>query len=149
LGVHNVEASMCSALDLDDLYKPESFDYILVDAPCSGLGIMRRHPEAKLMKKPEDLDAIIQIQKDILANSARFLKPGGRLVYSTCTVNKKENHRQVEAFLKENADFELDADFEVRMPAILKDNFENGMLQLFPQDFGTDGFFIATLTKLS
>lgn len=148
LGVLNVEASMCSALDLTDCYEPESFDYVLVDAPCSGLGILRRHPEAKLTKTPEDLDAIIQIQTDILASSARFLKPGGRLVYSTCTVNKKENERQVMAFLQANSDFELDVTFESRMPAILKTHFEAGMLQLLPQDFESDGFFIAALTRM-
>jgi len=147
LRVVNVEASVCSALALDSLYELESFDYVLVDAPCSGLGILRRHPEAKLTKKPEDLDAIVEIQRDILASSARFLKPGGRLVYSTCTVNKKENERQVEAFLREFPDFELDVDFESRMPAILKGHFENGMLQLLPQDFATDGFFVAALTR--
>ena len=147
LKVNNVEISVCSALDLDRIYEPESFDYILVDAPCSGLGILRRHPEAKLMKQPEDLDEIVEIQRAILTNSAKFLKAGGRLVYSTCTVNRKENHRQIEAFLQNFADFELDTQFEQRMPAILKDNFENGMLQLFPQDFKTDGFFVASLIK--
>ena len=148
LRIENVEISVCSALELDQLYEFESFDYVLVDAPCSGLGILRRHPEAKLTKQPEDLDEITQIQKDILAHAAKFLKPGGRLVYSTCTVNRKENHRQIEAFLKENEQFELDADFESRMPEVLKDCFENGMLQLLPQDFGTDGFFVAALTKI-
>ena len=147
LGITNVDMSVCSALDLHELYEPASFDYILVDAPCSGLGILRRHPEAKLTKNPEDLDEIIKIQKDILSSVAPLLAPGGRMVYSTCTVNRKENHKQIEMFLRDNPDFELDAEFVTRMPAELTDNFENGMLQLFPQDFGTDGFFIATLVK--
>lgn len=149
LGINNVEASLLSALELGANYEPESFDYILVDAPCSGLGILRRHPEAKLTKKPEDLDAIIQIQKDILLSASKFLKPGGRLVYSTCTVNKKENQRQIEAFLATEENFELDGKFEERMPNCLVKNFESGMLQLFPQDFATDGFFIASLIKKS
>lgn len=147
LGVTNVKASACSALELDKLYEPMSFDYILVDAPCSGLGIMRRHPEAKLTKKPEDLDEVTQLQKDILVNVSKFLKPGGRLVYSTCTLNQKENQRQIEAFLNEHEEFMLDHELESRMPAILKDNFKQGMLQLFPQDFLTDGFFIASMVK--
>jgi len=147
LGINNVETSRCSALDLDQLYAPASFDYILVDAPCSGLGTLRRHPEAKLTKRPADLDEIVQIQKEILGSSAKFLKPNGRLVYSTCTINRKENQRQIEEFLKAYEDFEQDSSFESRMPAILKDNFENGVLQLFPQDFATDGFFVATLVK--
>jgi len=147
LGINNMEASMCSALELDKLYEPASFDYILVDAPCSGLGILGRHPEAKLTKKPEDLDEIIQIQQDILVSVSKLLKPSGRLVYSTCTVNLKENQRQIEGFLNVHQDFTLDAEFKTRMPEILKNNFENGMLQLFPQDFATDGFFVASLIK--
>lgn len=147
LGITNVEMAVCSALDLHEIYEPISFDYILVDAPCSGLGILRRHPEAKLTKKPEDLDEIIEIQKAILDQTSQLLAPGGRLVYSTCTVNRKENHKQVEAFLKANEDFLLDEGFESRMPTELVGNFENGMLQLFPQDFNTDGFFIASLIR--
>ena len=147
LGINNVEMAVCSALDLHEKYAPASFDFILVDAPCSGLGILRRHPEAKLTKQPADLDEITQIQKGILASVTPLLAPGGRLVYSTCTVNRKENHRQIENFLKLHPEFELDSEFANRMPAELADNFENGMLQLFPQDFNTDGFFIAALVK--
>lgn len=147
LEINNVEASLCKALELDNLYAPASFDYILVDAPCSGLGLLRRHPEAKLTKRPEDLDEITQIQKEILVSASKLLKPDGRLVYSTCTVNRKENQRQIEGFLNENQDFTFDTAFESRMPSVLKENFENEMLQLFPQDFGTDGFFIASLVK--
>ena len=147
LGINNVEASICSAYDLHQLYQPASFDYILIDAPCSGLGILRRHPEVKLTKKPEDLDEIVQVQKEILSCASKFLKPSGRLVYSTCTINRKENQRQIEAFLASHEGFEQDIAFESRMPPLLKDNFENGMLQLFPQDFATDGFFIASLVK--
>ena len=147
LKINNVEADLCFAQNLDQLHEPRSFDYILVDAPCSGLGTLRRHPEAKLTKRPADLDEIVQIGKDILGSSAKFLKSGGRLVYSTCTINRKENQRQIEDFLRAHEDFELDSEFESRMPTILQDNFENGMLQLFPQDFKTDGFFIAALVK--
>jgi len=147
LGIENVEMAVCSALDLHERYTPASFDYILVDAPCSGLGILRRHPEAKMTKTPEDLDEITHIQKDILERVSPLLAPGGRLVYSTCTINRKENHKQVEKFLKTNEDFMLDKDFINRMPVELASNFENGMLQLFPQDFNTDGFFIAALIR--
>ncbi|MCL2559372.1 MAG: 16S rRNA (cytosine(967)-C(5))-methyltransferase RsmB [Turicibacter sp.] len=147
LEINNVEASLCNALALAEQYEPESFDYILVDAPCSGLGILRRHPEAKITKRPEDLDAITDIQKQILISASKLLKPTGRLVYSTCTVNRKENQRQVEGFLNEHQDFTFDTAFEARMPSALKKHFEHEMLQLFPQDFGTDGFFVASLVK--
>jgi len=147
LDITNVEASLCSALELHTRYEEESFDYVLVDAPCSGLGILRRHPEARLTKQPEDLDAIVDIQKKILLNASKFVKPGGRLVYSTCTVNRKENQRQIEAFLNENQHFDFDRSFESRMPKVLEGSFEHEMLQLFPQDFDTDGFFIAALVR--
>ena len=147
LKVANVKPKLGDAHALDQFYERESFDYILVDAPCSGLGIVRRHPEAKMRKRPEQLDEIVQVQKEILAHAAAFLKPGGRLVYSTCTVNRKENHRQIEGFLNENQNFSFDEGFEARMPAALNGHFEDGMLQLFPQDFNTDGFFIAAIVK--
>jgi len=147
LGVKNIRASVQDAMKLGSGYAKGSFDYILVDAPCSGLGVLRRHPEAKLFKKPENLDAIIQIQSQILAEVAPLLAPGGRLVYSTCTVNRKENDRQVKSFLAGHPDFELDVALSSRLPDCLEGNFEEGMLQLFPQDFGTDGFFIASLVR--
>jgi len=149
LGINNIKASVCSALELDKLYELASFDYILVDAPCLGLGILRRHPEAKLFKTPTDLDEILKLQQAILQSASKFLKPGGRLIYSTCTVNKKENQRQVENFLKTHPDFALDLQLARRLPAIFKDKCEAGMLQLFPQDFETDGFFIASITRQS
>ena len=147
LGIGNVRASVQDATRLADIYEAGSFDYILIDAPCSGLGILKRHPEAKLFKKPEDLDAIVQIQAQILAAVAPLLASGGRLVYSTCTVNRKENDRQVMRFLAEHPDFKLDEGLPSRLPQDLANNFEAGMLQLFPQDFATDGFFIASLLK--
>jgi len=147
LQITNVEASVRDALKLDEIYEEETFDYILVDAPCSGLGILRRHPEAKLTKTPEELDSILYIQKNILESAAPLLKSGGRLVYSTCSVNLKENHKQVELFLKNHDDFEIDLEFKERMDEKLAGNFKSGMLQLLPQDFDTDGFFVAALIK--
>jgi len=143
----NVNPSQLDALELETVYEEERFDYILVDAPCSALGTIRRHPEAKMTKKPSDLDTIITIQQDILNNVAKFLKPNGRMVYSTCTVNKKENEKQVVQFLRNNPNFKLDEEFSSRLPIQLRNQIENGMLQIFPQDFSTDGFFIASLVK--
>ncbi|HAX71892.1 MAG TPA: 16S rRNA (cytosine(967)-C(5))-methyltransferase RsmB, partial [Firmicutes bacterium] len=114
---------------------------------CTGLGVMRRHPEAKLTKKPEDLDAIFSIQQKILNNVAPLLKRGGTLVYSTCTVNRKENDKMVEQFLKQHTEFELDTTLATRLPVGLKDQATTGMVQLIPGDFNTDGFFIAALKR--
>ncbi len=147
LGITSIKASCQDATTLKSAYEPQSFDYILVDAPCTGLGIMRRHPEAKLTKKPEDLDAIIQIQQTILEQVADLLKVGGTLVYSTCTVNRKENDKMVEQFIKKYPDYQLDQTLANRLPAVLKDKASSGMLQLLPGEFDTDGFFIAALVR--
>lgn len=81
-------------------------DRVLADVPCSGLGVIRRKPEIKY-KDITDYTELVQIQKKILNNAARYVKPGGTLVYSTCTINKDENQLQVKAFLEENKNFEL------------------------------------------
>ena len=147
LGILNIDASIQDAAKLSDVYPAGSFDKVLVDAPCSALGILRRHPEAKLTKQPEDLDKVIRTQKDILASAARLVKPGGRLVYSTCTVNRKENDRMVAGFLNEFPEFALDESLAQRMPLPLQEEAASGMVQLYPGVFGTDGFFIASLTR--
>lgn len=147
LGLSNIEASVLDAATLAKSYPQESFDYIMIDAPCSALGILRRHPEAKIFKKPEDLDEIQKTSKKILEEAAGLLKPGGRMVFSTCTVNRKENEKQVKTFLGKHPDFQLDSTLPERMPEQLKKKTADGMIQLFPGEYGTDGFFIASLTK--
>jgi len=147
LGLKNITTHIQDATALDECYEKESFDAILVDAPCSGLGILRRHPEVKLTKKPEDLDGIIQIQSKILKTVAPLVKVGGKIVYSTCTVNRKENDKLIEQFLKENSNFALDETISEHVMEPLKDEVKSGMIQLFPDKFKTDGFFIACLYK--
>ena len=147
LGLTNIVISLQDAKKLDQCYQAESFDGILVDAPCSGLGILRRHPEAKITKKPEDLDAVTTIGRQILTTVAPLVKKGGAIVYSTCTVNLKENDKQVEQFLKDYPQFSLDKTFHHRLPEALRNQEKPGMLQLFPGELRTDGFFIARLIK--
>lgn len=147
LGLTNVVVTLQDAKTLNERYKVESFDSVLVDAPCSGLGILRRHPEVKVTKKPEDLDGIISIQKQILNTVAPLVKVGGTLLYSTCTVNRKENDKMIEEFLKKHAEFELDSTLAQRLPVELADQAHRGMIQLFPGDYETDGFFIACLKR--
>ena len=148
LGLENVAVTLQDAKTLDHVYEVENFDSILVDAPCSGLGILRRHPEVKLTKQPTDIDQIMKIQKSILTAVAPLVKVGGKVVYSTCTVNRKENDKLIEQFIKEHPEFTLDETLAERMPEPLKTTVKSGMIQLFPGEFKTDGFFIATLTKL-
>ncbi|MCL1949413.1 MAG: 16S rRNA (cytosine(967)-C(5))-methyltransferase RsmB [Turicibacter sp.] len=147
LGVENVKATLKDAALLHEAYQKESFDYLMVDAPCSALGILRRHPEAKITKRPEDLDGVGAISYQILDGAASLLKPGGRLVFSTCTINRKENDKQVERFLREHPEFSLDGTLPERLPEPLREAAKDGMIQLFPGMYGTDGFFIASLMK--
>ena len=140
-------ATLQDAMTLNERYEPESFDAVLVDAPCSGLGILRRYPEVKITKKPSDLDEIMSIQKQILNTVASLVKPGGTLVYSTCTVNRKENDKMIEQFLAQHPNYELDPTLVKRLPDVLSEQTKHGMVQLFPGDYQTDGFFIACLKR--
>ena len=147
LGLTNVVATLQDATTLNERYESDSFDAVLVDAPCSGLGILRRHPEVKITKQPSDLDEIMMIQMKILNTVAPLVKVGGTLVYSTCTVNRKENDKMVEQFLAQHPEYELDPTLVNRLPEVLHEQTKNGMVQLFPGDYQTDGFFIACLKR--
>lgn len=116
------------------------FDRILCDVPCSGLGVIAKKPDIR-RKKEEDIERLPEIQAQILRESAKHLKSGGTLVYSTCTLNPKENKEVVEAFLAENEDFAL---VPFKVGAL---EASEGMKELFPHIHKTDGFFIAKLTK--
>lgn len=122
-------------------------DRILADVPCSGLGILAKKPDIRY-KTLETLPQLIELQRAILENAARMLRPGGRLVYSTCTVNPDENQRRVEVFLAEHPDFRL-------CPPLPAECWPQGMLDTgfgwlsLPNRTGLDGFFIAALEKQS
>lgn len=97
------------------------FDKVLCDVPCSGYGVFARKPDIKLRARPEDMDTLIPLQQEILEQAAGHVKGGGALVYSTCTVNRKENEKQVETFLKNHPDFSLE-----KQETIFPDHNENG-----------------------
>lgn len=132
----------------DATYTPEGqFDRILVDAPCTGLGLLRRHPEIKWRRKPVDVAQAAERQGRILAAAAAALKPGGALVYSVCSVTEEEGPEVVAAFLAEHPEFERDAPPEgagVDWAALVD---ELGQLRLWPHVHGTDGFFAARLRR--
>lgn len=122
-------------------------DYVLVDAPCSGLGLIRRKPEIKRNRKEEDIKELVNIQYKILSNAKEYLKVGGILIYSTCTIEKDENSNIINRFLEENKNFRL-VSIENRLHN--KENIEtlkDGYIQLFSHIHNTDGFYIAKLTK--
>lgn len=145
LGLSIVETAPIDGRKAPQFLKEESFDAVLVDAPCSGLGVMRRKPDIKYTKREEDFESLHQIQLDLLHSGAAVLKKGGRLVYSTCTVNIEENEKTVEAFLVSHPEMEL-MPIE-HLPDELTEKQQGGMLQVFPQDFGSDGFFVAAFRK--
>ena len=103
-------------------FAPESFDRILCDVPCSGLGDLKHKPEIRWNLTPQDLDEIVSIQKKILSASSEYLKKGGLLVYSTCTLNRKENEKQILNFLREHEEFEL-MDEKTIFPDEIHDGF--------------------------
>ncbi|MEH7435961.1 16S rRNA (cytosine(967)-C(5))-methyltransferase RsmB [Neobacillus drentensis] len=148
LGLENIKTSVSDSRHLQDKFKDVLFDRILLDAPCSGLGVMRRKPDMKYTKTEKDLERLSTIQQDLLKSVSPLLKKGGILVYSTCTVDKEENENTVMKFLENNPDFEPDLTFKNRMPEAVQPFITGYDLQVFPQDFGSDGFYIAVLKKV-
>lgn len=107
LNLSSINVITFDARNLEAKLEVESYDKVLVDAPCSGFGVMRQKPEIKINTKPEDLDSLVKLQSEILDSAIKMVKLNGELVYSTCTLNKKENEKQVERILKLNDNFML------------------------------------------
>ncbi len=145
LGIDIIQTAPVDGRKASELLEKESYDAILVDAPCSGLGVTRRKPDIKYTKREEDFESLHKIQIQLLENAVKVLKTGGRLVYSTCTVDRLENEGTVHEFLASHPEMEL-VPIE-NLPNELLKNQQNGMLQVFPQDFGSDGFFVAAFQK--
>ncbi len=125
------------------------FDRVLIDAPCSGTGTWRRNPDSKWSKDETDLAELVALQKDILASAARLVKPGGRLVYATCSLLPQENEEQIEAFLAQNDSFKKLSAKDIWMERF-EGNYpgtEESCLRLSPAQNGCDGFFACILEK--
>ena len=118
----------------------KSFDLVIADVPCSGLGVIAKKPEIRT-KKPEELQGLPAIQGAILENLSRYVKPGGTLLYSTCTILKEENEAVVLRFLREHTDYRAEAFCCCGVES------GSGMYTFWPQIDGTDGFFAARLTR--
>ena len=131
------------------VYKKElenTADFIIADLPCSGLGVIGKKCDIKYKTKREDITSLSKIQKEILKNVSRYLKKGGQLIYSTCTIAKEENEDNAEWIL-ENLPFEK-ADISKRMPEKLKKYMtDNSYIQILPDMAQTDGFFVAAFIK--
>ncbi|MBB5172130.1 16S rRNA (cytosine(967)-C(5))-methyltransferase RsmB [Texcoconibacillus texcoconensis] len=143
-----IKAQTLDARRSGEQFKQGQFDRILLDAPCSGLGVLRRKPDIKWTKSVQDIENITNVQTQLLDAVAPLLKVGGTLVYSTCTIDKSENDWQIEQFLKRNPEFIVHANEEVLLPKQIGQHLhDHGKIQLFPDDTDTDGFFIVKLEK--
>ena len=145
LGLDNISVKEWDAR-VSDTASKESADIVLADLPCSGLGIIGRKPDIKYYASKEKEEELVRIQRAILANAASYVKPGGTLLYSTCTVNRKENSENAAWFLEQ---FPFEA---VSLDELLPDELKSGetakgQLQLIPGVHKTDGFFLAKFRK--
>ena len=129
LGCTNIKASQKDASEYHTECR-EKYDKVLLDVPCSGLGVIRKKPDIKWTRNKDDIAKLVEIQKNILECGAQYLRSGGTLVYSTCTVLKEENEYQIKKFLNKYSEFELVEE-----------------IKLFPNIDGTDGFYIAKMRK--
>ncbi|APX72586.1 16S rRNA (cytosine(967)-C(5))-methyltransferase RsmB [Companilactobacillus allii] len=138
-----IQTRALDARKAQDEFESE-FDRILVDAPCSGLGLMRRKPELKYFREPEDLMNLQRIQLQILDSITGLLKIGGQLVFSACTFDAEENEDVVMKFLNAHDNYEL---VPVKHEKSLDKNVNDGVLKLLPSDYFTDGFFVAAFRR--
>jgi 16S rRNA (cytosine967-C5)-methyltransferase len=121
----------------------------LVDAPCTGTGTWRRNPDARLRTRPEDLAELVALQHDILVKAAELVRPGGRLVYATCSLLPQENEEQMDGFLARGTQFvpvPLDGLWKALLPGVAPP-CTGPWLSLSPGGQGTDGFFCAVLER--
>ncbi len=132
-----IKVKTMDARKADQTFKKGQFDKILVDAPCSGLGLIRRKPEIRYTKTLQDLVKLQKIQLDILDHVSMLLSRDGELIYSTCTITQEEDEDVIKAFLKNHTQFELQPFTAGKLKAT------QGMLKILPDSYGSDGFFIA------
>lgn len=131
LGVKNASVSLRDAREFDAALE-SSFDVVLIDAPCSAMGLMARQPDIRFARGPRDIEALSAVQKQILCVCARYVKPGGTLAYMTCSINREENERVTDAFLSVTGGFGCDG----------------APVTLYPHLNGSDGFYYAVMRRL-
>lgn len=144
-GVHNVERHLLADGEKWIKRRLESFDCVLVDAPCSGVGTWRRNPDARIRLVQADLEELVQQQAMILERAATFVRPGGRLIYATCSVLQRENTDQIKAFLTRHTVFRSVPTSSLFVPKILQ---QKDTVTLTPRRYGTDGFFVAVMERI-
>lgn len=145
LNLKSIKTDVKDSSIYDEKYK-EKFDKILLDVPCLGLGVLKRKPDIKWQRKEEDIEEISKIQKQILDTCSKYLKKGGVLVYSTCSILKEENEDVVNEFLEENENFEMEK-IELEENNYFKKFCKNNKFLQVYQSEKSDGFFICKMMK--
>lgn len=139
-----VQAKQLDARKVLDAFAENTFDRVLIDAPCSGLGLMRRRPEIRYNKTKEDILNLQKLQLEIINEVSKILKPGGELIYSTCTISSLENQDVVNQFLEEHKDYKQEI---VELPNNQLTHDLDGSITIYPHQYETDGFYIARMIK--
>lgn len=149
LGLINLRTKAIDGRKLVDEFEPGTFDRILIDAPCSGFGVIRGKPDIKYSKTEEDIESLAYIQYELLDAILPLLKPDGKLIYSTCTVDPTENNAVVTEFIFGHSSYEIDPEFFTELPEQFKDSegISQVGLQIFPDDFNSDGFFMTRIRR--
>ena len=145
IGFENVAVHVWDAAKLEEELV-NTADVVIADVPCSGLGVIGKKPDIKFKMTKEAMAELVPLQRKILHTVQNYVKPGGVLMFSTCTVNRAENQDNVTWFLENHQEFETE-DFKEWIPAEFHQAVKEGMMQLLPGQFSTDGFFIAKLRR--
>ena len=144
LGISNIEIKEQDATINNSSFN-DKFDIVICDVPCSGIGVIKNKPEIKYKITNSYVEEISKLQYQILNNSKKYVKNDGILMYSTCTIDKRENIENINKFLKENKDFKLE---NISLNNSIVKASENGVLEILPDEYSCDGFFIAKLRKM-
>jgi 16S rRNA (cytosine967-C5)-methyltransferase len=141
---HGLNGIRCLVMDASQPlpFRVGLFDRVLVDAPCSGTGTLRRNPEIRYRITAEDIPKLSTRQRQFLLNATSVVKPGGLLIYSTCSVETEENEQVIESFLSTNDQFR-----QISVPVDSSLLTQSGAARTWPQHQGADGFFIAAFER--
>lgn len=143
LGITNIQCGTSDACKYMDIYE-EKGDRVLIDVPCSGLGIIRKKPEIKWNKDKDSMENLVKIQREIMINAAKYVKKNGMLIYATCTLNKEENEENIKWFMKKRIDFRIQPLYYGKLDNVIY--HKEGYITILPDKY-MDGFFIAKMIR--
>ena len=143
-GFRNIRTNVWDATVLDPSMV-EQADVVLADLPCSGLGIIGKKPDIKERMTRDEIKNLAKLQREILSVVTQYVKPGGTLVYSTCTILDQENQATINAFLDRRPNYRL---ISTRLDLPINGRKDYQFVKLYPDDFDSDGFFICTLVRI-